>query len=136
MSRLSSGRLRCLSSRASRTADAERATPPVGHANRLLGDYDEAFRQFRLSLATHEREGRPANVRIAHWMIARTLRDMRRFDEAIAIQLRLEREWAAAGEDDPYVFEELEELYRATGDAAQADRYAERLRVARQRERQ
>ncbi len=108
----------------------------IGHANRLLGNYDEALAQFRASLAAHEREGRAANVRIAHWMIARTLRDMQRFDDAIAIQLRLEREWAAAGEDDPYVFEELEQLYRTTGDAAQADRYGERLRAARQRERQ
>jgi tetratricopeptide (TPR) repeat protein len=108
----------------------------VGHANRLLGNYDEALRQFRLSLAAHEREGRPANVRIAHWMIARTLRDMKRYDEALAIQLRLEREFATAGEDDPYVFEELEQLYRATGDVVRADRYAERLRAARQRERQ
>jgi tetratricopeptide (TPR) repeat protein len=108
----------------------------VGHANRLLGNYEEALRQFHLSLAAHEREGRAANVRIAHWMIARTLRDMKRFDEAIAIQLRLEREWAVAGEDDPYVFEELEQLYRATGDAVQADRCAERLRASRQRERQ
>jgi tetratricopeptide (TPR) repeat protein len=108
----------------------------IGHANRLLGNYDEALAQFRLSLAAHERDGRPVNVRIAHWMIARTLRDMKRFDEALAIQLRLEREWAAAGTDDPYVFEELEQLYRATGDVAQADRYAERLRAARQRERQ
>jgi len=108
----------------------------VGHANRLLGNHDEALRQFRLSLAAHEREGRPANVRIAHWMIARTLRDLKRFDEAIAIQLRLEREWAAAGEEDAYVYEELEQLYRATGAAAEADRYAERLRASRQRERQ
>ena len=108
----------------------------VGYANRLLGNYDEALRQFRLSLAAHEREGRVADVRIAHWMIARTLRDMKRFDEALPIQLRLERESAAAGEDDPYVFEELEQLYRATGDAVQADRYAERLRASRQRERQ
>jgi tetratricopeptide (TPR) repeat protein len=108
----------------------------VGHAHRLLGNHDEALAQFRLSLAAYEREGRAANVRIAHWMIARTLRDMKRFDEAIAIQLRLEREWAAAGEDDPYVFEELEQLYRATGDVAQAERYGERLRAARQRERQ
>jgi tetratricopeptide (TPR) repeat protein len=108
----------------------------IGHANRLLGNYDEAIRQFRLSLAAHEREGRPANVRIAHWMIARTLPDTGRFDEALAIQLRLEREWAAAGEEDSYVFEELEQLYRAAGDAALADRYGERLWAARQRERQ
>lgn len=120
-------------------ADARKWEGPlrnnVGHAQRLLGNHDEALRQFRLSLAAYERDGGAANVRIAHWMIARTLRDMKRFDEAIAIQLRLERELAAAGEDDPYVFEELEQLYRATGDAAAADRYAERLRAARQRER-
>jgi tetratricopeptide (TPR) repeat protein len=108
----------------------------IGHANRLLGNYDEALKQFRLSLPAYERAGSPAEVRIAHWMIARTLRDMKRFDEAIAIQLRLEREFAATGEDDPYVFEELEQLYRATGDTAQADRYAERLRLTRQRESQ
>jgi len=69
-------------------------------------------------------------------MIARTYRDMQRFDDAIAIQLRLEREFADAGEPDPYVFEELEALYRATGDSARADVYAERLRDLRQRERQ
>jgi len=57
-------------------------------------------------------------------------------DHDEALRHRLEREWAAAGEDDPYGFEELEELYRATGDAAQADRYGERSRAARQRERQ
>ena len=108
----------------------------VGHANRLRGNYDEALAQFRLSLAAFDRDGRAAEARIARWMIARTLRDMQRFDEAIAIQRRLEREFEQAGEPDPYVFEELEALYRATGDTAQAERYAERLREARQRERQ
>ena len=108
----------------------------VGYAFRLLGRHDEALAQFQLSLAAHERAGRPRNIRIAHWMIARTLRDMKRYDEAIAIQRRLEREWADAGEPDPYVFEELEQLYRATGDAAQAGAYAEKLRESRQRERQ
>ena len=64
-------------------------------------------------------------------MIARTLREQGKTQEAIAIQLRLEREWAAAGEPDPYVFEELEKLYRATGDAARADAYAAKLRESR-----
>ena len=61
---------------------------------------------------------------------------MQGFDDAIANQLRLEREYADWGESDPYVFEELEQLYRATGDAARAEGYGERLRAARQRERQ
>ena len=103
----------------------------VGYARHLLGEYDEALRQFRLSLAAHERAGRARAVRIDHWMIAWTLRAQRKFDEAIAIQLRLEREWQEANEPDPYVFEELEHLYRATGDTAQAEAYAQKLRAAR-----
>lgn len=103
----------------------------VGYAKHLLGEYEEALRQFRLSLAAHERAGRARNVRIAHWMIAWTLRAQRRFDEAIAIQLRLEREWDEAGEPDPYVYEELEHLYRATGDTTRAEAYAAKLRSSR-----
>jgi tetratricopeptide (TPR) repeat protein len=41
-----------------------------GYAYHLAGRYDEALAQFR-SLAAYERAGRAANVRIAHWMIAR-----------------------------------------------------------------
>ena len=46
----------------------------LGYAYHLAGRYDEAIAQFRLSLAAYERSGRAANARIAHWMIARTLR--------------------------------------------------------------
>jgi tetratricopeptide (TPR) repeat protein len=99
----------------------------VGYARFLLGEYDEALAQYRQSLAAHERAGRAASVRIAHWMIARALRAQGKIPEAIDIQLRLEREWDQAGEPDPYVFEELEHLYRAQGDAARADGYAARL---------
>ena len=59
-------------------------------------------------------------------MIAWTLRAQACNDEALAIQLRLEREGDAAGAPDPYVFEELEILYRERGDAAAAARYAAR----------
>ena len=101
----------------------------VGHARHLAGDYDEALRQYQLSLAAFDRAGNASNVRIAHWMIASTYRAQKRFDEAIAIQLRLEREWAAAGEPDPYVFEELEHLYRATHDDENANLYQARLKA-------
>jgi tetratricopeptide (TPR) repeat protein len=104
----------------------------VGYANFLLGNYDEALAQYRLSLAAHERSGRPANVRIAHWMIARTLRAQGRTQEAIAIQLRLEREWDDAGEPDSYVYEELEQLYRLSGESALAEQYAAKLQASRQ----
>jgi hypothetical protein len=59
-------------------------------------------------------------------MVARTLRSLQRHDDALAIQLGLERELDAAGQPDPYVFEELEALYRATGDTAKAEHYRAR----------
>ena len=98
----------------------------LGHALRITGEYDAALEQFRLSRAAYERAGRTRNVRFADWMIARTYREQKRYAEALAIQLRLEREWDAAGEPDPEVFEELEQLYRALGDEASARRYAAR----------
>lgn len=102
----------------------------VGYAKHRLGQYDEALAQFKLSLAAHERAGKTTNVRIAYWMIAWTLRAQGKIQEAIDIQLRLEREWDQAGEPDPYVFEELEHLYRAAGDAARAEAYGAKLRAS------
>jgi tetratricopeptide (TPR) repeat protein len=101
----------------------------VGYANHLLGNHDEALAQYRLSLAAHERAGRAANVRIAHWMIASTLRVQGKLQEAIDIQRRLEQEWNEAGQPSPYVYEELEHLYRATGNVVLADQYAAKLRA-------
>jgi tetratricopeptide (TPR) repeat protein len=103
----------------------------VGHAMRLKGEYEAALSQFRLSREAHERAGRAHNVRIADWMIARTYRDQKRFGEAIAIQLDLERAWDVEGGPDPYVFEELEQLYRSVGDETRAQHYGERLKATR-----
>jgi hypothetical protein len=105
----------------------------VGYAKRLKGDYEAALSQFQLSRQAHERAGRARNVRIADWMIARTYRDQGRFSEAIAVQLDLERAWDADGEPDHYVFEELEQLYRAIGDETRAQHYGERLKATTQR---
>ena len=65
-------------------------------------------------------------TRAAHWMVAWTLRALNRLDEALAIQLRLERECEATGVPDPYVFDELEALYRTRGDEVRAREYANR----------
>ena len=120
---------------ASPQAEAKKWEGPLrnnlGYAYHLAGRYDEAIVQFRLSLAAYERDGRAVDARIAWWMIARTLRLQGKGAEAIAIQQRLEREWAAVGEPDPYVYEELELLHRAAGDAALADAYAAKLKASR-----
>ena len=98
----------------------------TGYALHLLGRYDEALREFQLALAERERGGRPQNIRVAYWMIAWTLRALGRTNEALEIQLRLERECDAAGDPDPYVFEELELLYKTLGDEKKAAFYAAR----------
>ena len=102
----------------------------VGYALRLLGRYEEAIEEFIFSLMAHERAGKPRNVRIAHWMIARTYRDQERFQEALEVQLRLEREWEETGEPDLYVFEELALLYRAIGDTERAELYEVKYRAS------
>lgn len=98
----------------------------LGYALHQLGRYDEALMQFKLALAVRERSANAEATRTAHWMIAWTLRVMKRTDEALAIQLRLEREGDLAKQPDPYVFEELEILYREKGDAARATHYSSR----------
>jgi hypothetical protein len=82
--------------------------------------------EFKLALAKREPDGNAQATRIAHWMIAWTLRSMKKFDEALTIQLRLEREGDLANKPDPYVFEELEILYREQGDEVRARQYASR----------
>ena len=96
----------------------------IGCALHELGRYDEALDQFGQAVVLREHGTDQASIWIAHWMVGWTLRAMRRDDEALAIQLRLAAERTAAGKPDPYIFEELALLYRAKGDAVQADHYA------------
>jgi tetratricopeptide (TPR) repeat protein len=102
----------------------------VGWSLHKAGRLEEALAQFKLALAARERQGNPENIRVAHWMIAWTLRAMNRTEEALVIQLRLEKEGEAEGKPDPYVFEELAALYKAKGDAANAGRYQAKFEAA------
>ncbi len=98
----------------------------MGYALYQMGRNDEALVQFQRAASLREALGNADRTRIAHWMVAMTLRTLRRVDEALAIQLRLEGENQAAGKPDPHVFTELELLYRAKGDEARAQLYAQR----------
>lgn len=101
----------------------------LGYALHQLGRFEEALVQFNEALLLRERGENPESTRVARWMVAWTLRSLGRMDEALDIQLRLERECDLANSPDPYVYEELEALYRARGDEATAQRYA-RLRAS------
>ncbi len=95
----------------------------IGYAFHQLGRYAEALDQFRQAVRLRERGTNPEATRIAYWMVAWTLRALGRNDEALEIQLRLEREAEAAGKPDPHVFTELAALYQAMGDPERAGHY-------------
>ncbi|MBL8330863.1 MAG: tetratricopeptide repeat protein [Rubrivivax sp.] len=105
----------------------------IGLALHGLGRHAEALQAFEASLALREQGSNAEATRVARWMVAWTLRSLQRSDEALAIQLRLEREGQAAGQPDPHVFDELAALYRALGDSARAAHYATLAQTARQR---
>ena len=105
----------------------------VGYALHQLGRYDEALTQFHKALEIRERGTDAEATRVARWMVAWTLRSLDRTDEALQIQLALEKDADAAGQPDPYVFEELEVLYRRAGNLSKAKHYAERKAAASQR---
>ena len=64
--------------------------------------------------------------RIATWSVARCLRSMKRYEEALQLQQRLEQEWQAAGSADGYVFEEIAENLEALGRFEEATAYFRR----------
>jgi len=101
----------------------------TGYALHLMRRYEDALAEFKLALVAHERGGNPQTIRIAHWMIAWTLRALGQVNAAIEIQLRLEKECDEAGEPDPYVFEELELLYQAINNTEKAEHYATRRKA-------
>jgi hypothetical protein len=103
----------------------------TGYALHLLGRYDDALLEFKLALAAHTQGGNPQAIRVAQWMIAWTLRALGQLNEALEMQLRLERECDEAGEPDPYVFEELELLYKALNNETKAEFYAARRKATR-----
>ena len=96
----------------------------IGVELKELGRYHEALGHFERALAAYEERGDPRTIRIARWMVAHTLRLLGRNKEALDMQLALERELKAAGEDDPYVREELGLLYTALGEPEKARDYA------------
>ena len=95
-----------------------------------LGRHAEALAMLQQALDALQRQQAPVTrQRIGHWMVANTLRRLGRIDEALAIQQRLDRDNAADGTPDPYVFEELVLLHRARGEAALAADYEARAQA-------
>lgn len=72
--------------------------------------YDSAQALFEKALTFRTEQGKPGPIRIAKWCVARGYRALGRFEDALAMQQALEKEYRESGEDqDGYVFEELGE---------------------------
>jgi tetratricopeptide (TPR) repeat protein len=121
---------------ASSQADAKRWQASVrnnlGYALHQLGRFEEALVQFQQALLLRQAGQNAYATHVAHWMVGWTLRSLKRSDEALAIQLRLEQTADAAGTPDRHVFEELEILFRNAGDISKAEFYATRKQAASQ----
>jgi tetratricopeptide (TPR) repeat protein len=87
------------------------------------GEYEQALIVFKKGVAFREEQGEEISLRIARWTVARTMRSLGRYDEALAIQLALEQEWAQADDEDGYVFEEIGECLLALGRTSEARIY-------------
>jgi tetratricopeptide (TPR) repeat protein len=92
----------------------------IGWTYHEHSEYAIALEYFKKALPAWEARGGATNVRLAHWSIARAYRSLGRYDEALAIQLRLAAEDVDAGAPDGYVYEELGELLLAKNDPAAA----------------
>lgn len=78
-----------------------------------LGDYALALAIFEKAEAWQRSQGRVHETRIATWCVARSLRSLKRFEEALSKQLALKAEFESVGESDGYVFEEVGECLLA-----------------------
>jgi tetratricopeptide (TPR) repeat protein len=87
----------------------------IGMVHADAGDFATALGVFEEALAACERIGDDARTRVAKWMVAWSLRNLGRTEEALARQRALKAELIAAGASDPYVDEELAILGRDAG---------------------
>ncbi len=94
-----------------------------------LGEYAQALTYFEKARDESRLGSDRETQRFASWAVARALRSLARYDEALAIQHELESEIAAANEVDGYVFEEIAENLQALGRWRDAAPYFRRAHV-------
>lgn len=80
-----------------------------------MGQYSEALDLFYEAQQEWENRKTPKQIQIAKWSVARCLRSLARYQEALAILTILEREHDASNEVDGYLYEELGENFLAKG---------------------
>jgi len=87
------------------------------------GRFKEALPMFEEALAEWMTRQQPEQIRVAKWSVARCLRSLGRYSEALAIQTRMEAEHREAGTVDGFVFEEMAENLAALARLEEAKPY-------------
>ena len=95
----------------------------MGHTERERGNLDAAMKHFQASLTAFQLTRSASQIRTAKWQIANVMRMLKRYDEALSMQLAIEIEAAEAAEPDGYVFEEIAEIYLLKKEPAKAKPY-------------
>ncbi len=88
-----------------------------------MGRYGEALPLFEEALVEWNFREKVQQIQIAKWSVARCLRALNRYEDALALQRELDAEHTAAGTVDGYVFEEIAENLAALGDMEAATPY-------------
>ncbi len=95
-----------------------------GMALHDLGRDEEALTELERALTLREAAGRPGPIRVARWMVGWALRHLGRLARPRRSSCAWNGSGHEAGDPDPYVFEELELLFRAQGNEERAAHYA------------
>lgn len=90
-----------------------------------MGQFEEALLLFEEAQTEWTSRGKLERIQIAKWSVARCLRSLERYDEALVIQQALELEHKNAGTTDGYVFEEIAENLASLGRNGEAKAYFE-----------
>lgn len=92
----------------------------IGMTQHDQGHFEAALASFNTALAARVRIGKAEDVRVARWMVAWTLRSLKRHDDALVTLRALERDFEQLGQPDGYVFEEIAENLLAQGKLLEA----------------
>lgn len=85
------------------------------------GQYQEALYMFEKALEYRSQRNDVANVGVARWCIAKTLRMMGHTEEALDMQHQLFEEYQSAGRKDGFVYEEIAECLLTLGNDLEAE---------------
>jgi tetratricopeptide (TPR) repeat protein len=87
------------------------------------GRFTEALYYFEEAEKTWKARGKTEQIQIARWSVARCLRSLQSYEQALFIQHALESEHTSAGTADGFVFEEIAENLAALGQIQESQPY-------------